>query len=112
MNDQTELYTAPVVPERTAAPPASIAGKANRSHRATSLGARGEPFVWLLGAGQIAAVLMIVALLALILVQGLSTFWPKDLVLVTLGSGQKFLGEITRSELYRPAPAAGAAADA
>jgi phosphate transport system permease protein len=56
----------------------------------------------LTAAGLIAAGLMIVGLLALIFTQGFMTFWPKEVVLVTLTSGERYLGEVTRDETYRP----------
>jgi phosphate transport system permease protein len=99
-----ELFSAPAVPRRGAAPEPEDRDP-KRARRASSLQARGEPFVWLLAAGQIAACAMIVGLLSLILVQGVVTFWPKDLTLVSLHSGQRLLGEVTRSESFRPLPA-------
>lgn len=71
-------------------------------HRKTSLAARGEPLVWLLGAGQVLASVMILALLAFVLVRGFATFWPKPLELVRTSDGRQFLGEVTRVEEFRP----------
>jgi phosphate transport system permease protein len=80
--------------------------------RTTSLAVRGEPSLWLTAAGLIGAALMILGLLSLIFVQGFSTFWPKDVVLLTLRSGERLLGEVTREETFRPhvAPAESAGA--
>jgi len=69
--------------------------------RSTPLAARGEPMVWLTSAGLGIATLMVVALLTLITVNGLLTFWPKPLVQITTTTGDKFLGEISRNENYR-----------
>ncbi|MCS7047914.1 MAG: phosphate ABC transporter permease PstA [Verrucomicrobiae bacterium] len=66
--------------------------------RRTSLTARGEPMVWLTGAGLAVATLMISGLLLLVILNGTATFWPKPLRLVTLANGQQFLGEATRYE--------------
>ncbi|MFN7964565.1 MAG: phosphate ABC transporter permease PstA [Acidobacteriota bacterium] len=68
--------------------------------RHTSLAARGEPYVWLTGAGLGAAVLMIVGLLSMVAVRGATTFWPKPIIELTLNSGEKVLGEVTRSESF------------
>ena len=68
--------------------------------RLTSLSSRGEPFVWLTGAGLAAAVVMIVGLLVLVLINGTATFWPKPIIEMTLKDGTHLLGEVTRSESY------------
>ncbi|HKY33295.1 MAG TPA: phosphate ABC transporter permease PstA [Candidatus Polarisedimenticolia bacterium] len=73
-----------------------------RSRRTSAPAAGGEPFVWLTGAGLAAAGLMILALLTLILAQGAATFWPRPLVELRLRDGRTLLGEITRTERYRP----------
>jgi len=87
-------------------PPASPPGEPrSRVHkRATPLSTRGEPYVWLMGSGLAAATLMIVTLLALVIFNGTLTFWPAPLVEVTLRDGTKLLGEVTRTERYRPTP--------
>jgi phosphate transport system permease protein len=78
--------TAPSTPRRRAAAPSA-----------------GEPYVWLVGSGLAVASVMIVALLVLVVAQGLSTFWPRPLVALTLRDGRTLLGEVTRSERFRPA---------
>jgi len=70
--------------------------------RNTPLAARGEPFVWLTGAGLVVATLMILALLGLVLVNGGRTFWPRAIAELTLTDGTVLLGEVTRTERYRP----------
>jgi len=70
--------------------------------RRTSLAARGEPLVWLLGAGQVLASVMILGLLAFILVRGFATFWPKPIERVELADDRVFLGEVAREETFRP----------
>lgn len=70
--------------------------------RARDIRSDGEPFAWLLGGSLIAGCAMIVGLLALVLWNGLVTFWPSPIVQVTDRTGQLWAGEITRSELYKP----------
>ena len=86
-------------------PPANAGRSRERRARSatTTVSAYGEPMVWLTGGALAVAVLMITGLLALILVQGLSTFWPAPLVEFKLTSGERRLGEVSRRE---PAPAA------
>jgi phosphate transport system permease protein len=76
------------------------------------LTARGEPMVWLTGGGLVLATLMITGLLALVLFNGMLTFWPKPLVQVTTRDGKVYLGEITRADTYRLSPEQLAAAPA
>ena len=58
--------------------------RSKRRHRSSnsvnSLLAHGEPMLWLTGGGLILCVLMIVGLLALVLYQGSTTFWPSPVV--------------------------------
>ncbi|HET6882247.1 MAG TPA: hypothetical protein VFI31_18930, partial [Pirellulales bacterium] len=68
----------------------------------TPLSAHGEPMVWLTGGALAIAVVMIVVLLGYIFFQGISTFWPSPVVQLTLRDGKKVLGEVTRSETFRP----------
>jgi phosphate transport system permease protein len=49
---------------------------------------------------------MVVGLLALVLVQGFGTFWPSPVVAIETVDGKRYMGEVTRSETYRPDPAA------
>jgi phosphate transport system permease protein len=95
---------AEAVGERQAAPPngRGAQGATSGRRRVTSILARGEPFVWLTGGGLALALLMIGSLLALVLLQGFWTFWPRPVALVTLRDGQRLLGEVTRSESFRP----------
>lgn len=83
-----------------------------RARRRTTLAARGEPLIWLLGAGQAIASLMILGLLLFVLVKGFATFWPKPIELVETRSGLLYLGEITRTESFRPTQSAESAAPA
>ncbi len=70
--------------------------------RRTSLSAHGEPMVWLTGGALAAALLMIVVLLGWILWEGTVTFWPGPVVLLKTMDGASHLGEVTRTETFRP----------
>ncbi len=83
--------------ERTAAKPA-------RRSRAVDLTALGEPYLWTLGGALAIGCLMIVGFLALVLWNGMITFWPKPIAVVTMDDGTRLAGEPVRNELYRPGP--------
>ncbi|HUR27997.1 MAG TPA: phosphate ABC transporter permease PstA, partial [Planctomycetota bacterium] len=59
--------------------------------------------IWLTGGALALALFMIVGLLALVVAQGVGTFWPGPLVKVQRESGDVFAGEIAATEAYRPA---------
>ncbi len=59
---------------------------------------RGDPLIWFTGSALGMCILMISALVLVILVNGLSFFWPKRLEQVTLTDGSVFLGEISNRE--------------
>src|SRR5207253_11323275 len=95
-------------------PPASDTPKQTRPikrHGAsplTTLSAHGAPLVWLTGGALAMAIFMIVGLLVLVVYQGLQTFWPTPVVQLTIDSGAgttTMLGEISRTEKYKPAAA-------
>lgn len=66
-----------------------------RSHNSgKSLIAQGEPMVWLSGGMFAIACAMIVALISLILYQGLSTLWPRPFVIYGLDDGTMVGGEL------------------
>lgn len=70
------------------------------SSRRTPLSARGEPAVWLLGLALCLCVTLVVALMALIVREGLRTFWPRPIELVTLVGGEKLLGVPMQDESF------------
>jgi phosphate transport system permease protein len=76
----------------------------------TTLSAHGAPLVWLTGGALATALFMIVGLLALVLYQGLQTFWPVPLVQLEVAGNSNssgattLLGEISRSENFKPEP--------
>lgn len=66
--------------------------------------ARGEPFVWIMGGALALGVLMIIGFLALVLWNGIVTFYPGPVEVVTLKNGKQIAGEPFRSESFRPSP--------
>jgi len=66
--------------------------------------ARGEGLLWLCGGALVLCIVMVLGLLALVCSEGLSTFWPVAIEQVRLADGRRFLGEVTRSEGFRPEP--------
>ncbi len=64
--------------------------------------ARGEPFIWIMGGALALGVLMIVGFLALVLWNGIVTFYPGPVEVVTLKNGRRIAGEPFRSESFRP----------
>ena len=59
---------------------------------------RGDPMIWLTGSGLGICIVMILGLIVVILVNGLSFFWPQRLEQVTLRDGGVFLGEVVNRE--------------
>jgi phosphate ABC transporter permease subunit PstA len=79
------------------------------SRPANALLARNEPMVWLTGAGLVVGLLMVVALVGFVFWQGFATFWPGPVVSVRTTDGVVSMGEVTRSERFRPEPSVTAA---
>jgi phosphate transport system permease protein len=59
---------------------------------------RGDPMIWFTGSALGVCILMIAGLIAIILVNGLSFFWPGPLERVTLKDGGVFMGELANRE--------------
>lgn len=68
------------------------------TRRSTPPSALGEPMIWLTGAALVVSLAMIVGLVAMIVTQGLTTFWPRPIERVTLNDGTVFLGVPTDTE--------------
>ena len=66
--------------------------------------ARGEPMVWLAGAGLVIGLLMVTSLVGFVFYQGLVTFWPRPLAEISTRDGRVLLGEVTRTETFAPEP--------
>jgi phosphate transport system permease protein len=67
----------------------------------TTLAAYGEPMLWLTGGALTICTAMIVGLLALVLRQGMGTFWPVPVVQLATIDGRTLMGEVARRESYR-----------
>jgi len=67
----------------------------------SDLSARGEPFVWVMGAALVGGLGMILGLLGYVLYVGALTFWPVPIATVTTLDGKTVVGEAFRSETYR-----------
>jgi phosphate transport system permease protein len=76
--------------------------RTRQASAATSLAAQGEPMLWLAGGALAIAVTMIIGLLALVLYQGLLTFWPQKVVQIETDDGTIYLGEIADRRRYTP----------
>jgi len=90
--------------------PETAAEEVSRTHverrRATSwdFRARGEPFVWGLGGALAVGIVMILGFIALVLYNGILTFYPQPLEMVNLRDGGTVAGELARVESFRPGP--------
>jgi len=72
-----------------------------RRQARSDLAARGEPFVWIMGAALVAGLAMILGFLAFIIYVGAITFWPAPVELVTRTDDKVFAGEVFRTETYK-----------
>jgi phosphate transport system permease protein len=81
-------------------------GKPVKTRRSTAwdFRARGEPFVWGLGGALVIGIFMIVGFLIFVLYNGMATFYPKPIEVVSLRDGGIVAGEHFRTESYRPGP--------
>ena len=95
-------------PEETSGPTADPTTKSySRSRNALSganLTARGEPFLWGMGGALVLGILMVVGFLFLIFWNGVTTFYPKAIRVLTLKDSSLVAGEPTRHNLYTPTP--------
>ena len=73
-----------------------------RRARAHSVLADGQPMIWLTGGALAIGLLMVAGLLALVVYQGLGTFWPRPVVEVVTEGGQRFLGQVAEVDRYEP----------
>ncbi len=78
--------------------PDSAGHNSARELRRTPLSARGEPATWLFGVSLVAALAMVLALLALIIAEGVSTFWPAPIDHIKFTDGRQTLGVPIQSE--------------
>ncbi|MCA1961321.1 MAG: phosphate ABC transporter permease PstA [Desulfomonile sp.] len=103
--DHTGQDAGPVVP------PAESVGKElsrmqieRRRSTAWDFRARGEPFVWGLGGALAVGIIMILGFIALVVYNGIMTFYPQPLEVVSLRGGGTVAGELARVESFRPGP--------
>jgi phosphate transport system permease protein len=67
------------------------------------LEAHGEPVQWLFGGALASGIVLIVGFLILVLVNGVGSFYPGPIELLTLTDGTVLAGEPTRVEIFEPA---------
>lgn len=82
-------------------PHAAPAGLPAPRPRAADLVAQGEPYLWMLGGALALGIVMIVGFLVLVMWNGLVTFVPREIAVVTLADGSRIAGETVRSEIFR-----------
>ena len=68
----------------------------------SDLSARGEPFLWGFGGALVLGITMVFGFLLLIAWNGIVTFYPKPIHVVTSGDGRIIAGEPSRTEMYKP----------
>ena len=106
----TEPAEEQILPEKTSMPEPSPTPEKkaySRSRNAltgANLTARGEPFLWGMGGALVLGILMIMGFLLLIFWNGITTFYPKPIQVVTLKDSSLVAGEPTRHDLYKPTP--------
>jgi phosphate transport system permease protein len=83
---------------------ALMRGKKVRRYTA-DLSATGEPALWAFGGALAIGILLISSFLFMVFWNGITTFWPKPVAVVTLTDGTVLAGEPTRNERFRPGPA-------
>ena len=66
------------------------------------LSAVGEPALWGFGGALALGIILISGFLLMIFWNGITTFWPKPIEVVTLTNGQMVAGEPSRRNLFRP----------
>lgn len=66
------------------------------------LSAVGEPALWGFGGALALGVILICGFLFMIFWNGITTFWPKPIEVVTLNSGKLVAGEPSRENIFRP----------
>jgi phosphate transport system permease protein len=103
MNRNVEVSSIPVAMKSSGV--AEVAEPKVQSRRAarSDLTARGEPFLWGFGGALALGLMMVFGFLIMVLWNGLVTFYPKPIHVLTLKDGKRIAGEPSRSELYRPA---------
>ena len=78
--------------------------RTRRKKVAVSVSAQGLPMVWITGGMLALSLTMVVGLLVLVFYRGAATFRPQPVVLYETADGRTHLGEVTRTETFRPRP--------
>ena len=73
-------------------------GKSLKTH---NLAAQGEPFLWTMGGALVTGILMIAGFLVLVLINGITTFYPKPIYKVTTVDSRVVAGEPSRHEMFQ-----------
>jgi len=89
-------------PEAILKPPQAGTPRPRSSEGGSDLSARGEPFLWGFGGALSVGILMVFGFLLLVFWNGIATFYPKPVEVVTLRDGTVLAGEPIRNEVYRP----------
>ncbi|MEQ9461806.1 MAG: phosphate ABC transporter permease PstA [Phycisphaeraceae bacterium] len=76
----------------------SSSGRRRTHHAVSSLLSRGEPMIWLMAGGLALAIAMVTWLLGLVLIQGMTTFWPLAITELELIDGRTIMGQEVRHE--------------
>lgn len=86
-------------------PAEAVKSKAKNGRRVrrftADLSAVGEPALWGFGGALAIGIILIAGFLFMITWNGLTTFWPKPIAVVTLLGGEQLAGEPTRGSEYR-----------
>jgi phosphate transport system permease protein len=76
------------------------AAERQRARRRADLRAHGEPWRFAMGGALALGILLVVGFLLLVVWNGITTFWPRPIDVVTLADGSVLAGEPTRSESF------------
>mgnify|MGYP001269893630 FL=1 len=83
-------------------PPALAAEPARKVRKfSADISAVGEPALWAFGGALALGIILVVGFLVMIAWNGVTTFWPKPIHVLTLTDGSQVAGEPTRADLYR-----------
>ena len=66
-----------------------------------NLTARGEPFLWTMGGALAVGILMVAGFLCLVIVNGLTTFYPAPVYKLNLNNSKIIAGEPSRKEIFK-----------
>lgn len=92
----------PPLTKSSGSPAPAARPRVRKAKNRNTLPAQGEPMLWLTGGALVIALAMIIGLIALVLWQGLGTFWPVPVRMVTLHDGSVQMGEVTRYDNFQP----------